>query len=205
MRSHEKITWQCKSTLTQPSEKKDEVQHETRETSTVRETHERKITVLSCFYTCFLMSSYLFSFVNLAPSLHACVCLFVFFFLARPRGTLIATAIIKETWKLRINLSLEVCFDSPQLSVSPTSKSFALQNTPADHEVFRPHETSESNHWNRNFLKSVSSRGQFNKTFTSVIYKCSYLFSDSKTMATLVKVSSNWPQISFRLRPQESR
>ena len=156
---------------------------------------------------------YLFSYVILsfllcqpgshAPCLRLSVCFF--FFLARPRGTLIATAIIKETWKLRINLSLEVCFDSPQLSVSPTSKSFALQNTPADHEVFRPHETSESNHWNRNFLKSVSSRGQFNKTFTSVIYKCSYLFSDSKTMATLVKVSSNWPQISLRLRPQESR
>ena len=66
------------------------------------------------------------------------------------------------------------------------SKSFALQNTPADHRVFRAHETSESNHWNRNFLKPISSRGQFNKTFTSVIYKCSYLFSDSKTMATLV-------------------
>ena len=83
VRSHGKITWQCKSTLTQPSEKKDAVQHETRETSTVRETHERKITVLSCFYTCFLMSSYLFSFVNLAPTLHACVCLFVFFFFWR--------------------------------------------------------------------------------------------------------------------------
>ena len=94
----------------------------------------------------------------LPRSMPAFVCLFVFF-LARPRGTLIATPIIKETWKLRINLSLEVCFDSPQLSVSPKSKSFALQNTPADHEVFRPHKTSESNHWNRNFLKSVSSRG----------------------------------------------
>ena len=140
----------------------------------------------------------------LPRSMPAFVCLFVFF-LARPRGTLIVTAIIKETWKLRINLSLEVCFDSPELSVSPTSKSFALQNTPADHEVFRPHETSESNHWNSNLLKPVSSRGQFKKTFTSVIYKCSYLFSDSKTMATLVKVSSNWPQISLRLRPQESR
>ena len=53
-------------------------------------------------------------------------------------------------------------------------------------EVFRPHETSESNHWNRNFLRPISSRGQFNKTFTIVIYKCCYLFSDSKTMATLV-------------------
>ena len=110
MRSHGKITWQCKSTLTQPSEKKDAVQHETRETSTVRETDERKINVLSCFYTCFLISSYLFSFVNLASTLHAGVCLFVCFFWARPRGTLIATAIIKETRKLRINLSLGSLF-----------------------------------------------------------------------------------------------
>ena len=98
----------------------------------------------------YLFSYVILSFLLCQPGSHApcrrlSVCLFVFF-LARPRGTLIATAIIKETGKLRINLSLEVCFDSPQLSVSPTSKSFALQNTPADHEVFRPHETSESNH-----------------------------------------------------------
>ena len=95
---------------------------------------------------------------------------------------------------------LPLAVDSPQLSVSPTSKSFTLQNTPADHEVFRPHETSESNHWNRNFLKSVSSRGQFNKTFTSVIYKCSYLFSDSKTIATLVNYTC---KSSIKLAPKK--
>ena len=67
---------------------------------------------------------------------------------------------------------MEVCFDSLQLSVSPTSKSSALQNTPADHEVFRPHETSESNHWNRNFLKPVSSKDQFKTMATLVNYTC---------------------------------
>ena len=46
---HEKITRQYKSTLTQPSEKKDALEHETQETSTVPETDERKSNVLSCF------------------------------------------------------------------------------------------------------------------------------------------------------------
>ena len=149
----------------------------------MRETDERKSNVLSCFYTCFLILSYLFSFVDLAPTLHVGVWYFNLRSSLRkawPRGTLIAVAIIKATGKLRINLSL----DSPQLSVSPTSKSFALQNMPAlqaaGHEVFtKPvNPTTEiATFWNRYLLQD---------TFTSAIYKCSYLFSDSKTMATLV-------------------
>ena len=35
---------QCKSTLTQPSEEKDAIEHETLETSTVRENDEGKVT-----------------------------------------------------------------------------------------------------------------------------------------------------------------
>ena len=112
-----KITRQCKSTLTQPSKKKDAVEHETRETSTVRENDERKSNVLSCFYTFFLILSYLFCF---QLGFHAGVWCFnprsrpsslqVFFFFfstkARPRGTLIAATIIKASGKLRINFSL---------------------------------------------------------------------------------------------------
>ena len=70
-----------------------------------------KVTSYRVFRLVFL--SYLFSFVNLAPTLHTGVCLFFFLFLffwARPRGTLIAAAIIKETGKLRINLSLGSLF-----------------------------------------------------------------------------------------------
>ena len=125
-----------------------------------------------------LFSYLILSFLFCQPGSHApyrrfIVCLFVFFFgrhLEAPRGTLIAAAIIIATGKLRINLSFRL---APTLCQS---------NVP----IFRPHKTSESNHWNSNLLKPVSSKGQFNKTFTSVIYKCSYLFSDSKTMATLV-------------------
>ena len=70
-----------------------------------------KVTSYRVFRLVFL--SYLFSFVNLAPTLYTGVCLFFFLFLffwARPRGTLIAAAIIKETGKLRINLSLGSLF-----------------------------------------------------------------------------------------------
>ena len=66
---------------------------------------------------------------------------------AGPRSTLITAIITKATGKLReegrvrktlapplfwpISLSLGIFFDSPQLSVSSTFKSFDLQNTPA--------------------------------------------------------------------------
>ena len=65
-----------------------------------------KVTPYRVFRLVFL--SYLFSFVNLSPTLHTGVSLFVcLFFWARPRGKLIATAIIIATGKLRINLSQE--------------------------------------------------------------------------------------------------
>ena len=63
-----------------------------------------KVTPYRVFRLVFL--SYLFSFVNLSPTLHTGVSLFVcLFFWARPRGKLIAAAIIIATGKLRINLS----------------------------------------------------------------------------------------------------
>ena len=134
-----------------------------------------KVTSYRVFRLVFL-SYLIFSLLStwLPRSIPAFHCLFVCIFFGRdleaPRGTLIAAAIIIATGKLRINLSFRL---APTLCQS---------NVP----IFRPHKTSESNHWNSNLLKPVSSKGQFNKTFTSVIYKCSYLFSDSKTMATLV-------------------
>ena len=65
-----------------------------------------KVTSYRVFRLVFL--SYLFSFVNLAPTLHTGVSLFVFLGGARPRGTLIAAAIIIATKKLRINLSFRL-------------------------------------------------------------------------------------------------
>ena len=130
-----------------------------------------KVTSYRVFRLVFL-SYLIFSLLStwLPRSIPAFHCLFVCIFFGRdleaPRGTLIAAA----TGKLRINLSFRL---APTLCQSNV-------------QIFRPHKTSESNHWNSNLLKPVSSKGQFNKTFTSVIYKCSYLFSDSKTMATLV-------------------
>ena len=68
-----------------------------------------KVTSSRVFRLVFL-SYLIFSLLSdLAPTLHADVCLF-FFCLARPRGTFIAAAIIKATGKLRINLSLGILF-----------------------------------------------------------------------------------------------
>ena len=119
-----------------PSRARRNTQSNTKRDSTVRETGERKTNVLSCFYTCFLILSFFFCQPGFhAPCRRLLVCFF-FFFSARPRGTLIAAAIIKATGKLRINLSLRSLFWLSQLSDSPTSNSSALQNTPTDHEVF---------------------------------------------------------------------
>ena len=50
---------QCKSTLTQPSEEKDAIEHETLETSTVRENDEGKVT---CYRGLILFSYLILSF-----------------------------------------------------------------------------------------------------------------------------------------------
>ena len=93
-----------------PSRARRNTQSNTKRDSTVRETGERKSNVLSCFYTCFLILSFFFCQPGFhAPCRRLLVCLF-FFFSARPRGTLIAAAIIKATGKLRINLSLRSLF-----------------------------------------------------------------------------------------------
>ena len=43
-----------------------------------------------------------------------------------------------------------------------------------------------------------SIRNEFSKTFASVIYKCSFCFRTLKTIATLVEVLLNWPQVFSR-------
>ena len=63
LRSHGKITRQCKSTLTQPGEKKDAIEHETLETSTVRENDEGKVMCYRGFILFFILS-YLFFFFS---------------------------------------------------------------------------------------------------------------------------------------------
>ena len=93
-----------------PSRARRNTQSNTKRESTVRETGERKSNVLSCFYTCFLILSFFFCQPGFhAPCRRLLVC-FLFFFSVRPRGTLIAAAIIKATGKLRINLSLGSLF-----------------------------------------------------------------------------------------------
>ena len=64
-----------------PSRARRNTQSNTKRESTVRETGERKSNVLCVFIRVFL--SYLFSFVNLASTLRAGVCWFVFFFFRR--------------------------------------------------------------------------------------------------------------------------
>ena len=120
----------------------------------------------------------------LPRSIPAFVCLFCLGG-TRPRGTLIAAAIIIATGKLRINLSFRL---------APTLCQSNVQIFCTAKYACRPRGLpSTRNQWIQSLksqlLKPVSSRGQFNKTFTSVIYTCSYLFSDSKTMATLVNYS----------------
>ena len=141
-----------------PSRARRNTQSNTKRENTVRETGERKSNVLSCFYTCFLILSFFFC----QPGFHApCRRLLVcfFFFSARPRGTLIAAAIIKANWKTKDQ-------PLPWKFVLTLPNSLTVQRPSLLHCKIRLPTTRSS--------------------LTSVIYKCRYLFSDSKTMATPV-------------------
>ena len=116
-----------------------------------------KVTSYRVFIRVFL--SYLFSFVNLASTLHAGVCWFVFFFFGATLRYIDRGRNHKSNWKTKDQ-------PFPWKFVLTLPNSLTVQRPTLLHCKIRLPTTRSS--------------------LTSVIYKCRYLFSDSKTIATPV-------------------
>ena len=141
-----------------PSRARRNTQSNTKRENTVRETGERKSNVLSCFYTCFLILSFFFC----QPGFHApCRRLLVcfFFFFGATLRYIDRGRNHKSNWKTKDQ-------PFPWKFVLTLPNSLTVQRPTLLHCKIRLPTTRSS--------------------LTSVIYKCRYLFSDSKTMATPV-------------------